>query len=135
RNHAHREAVDQRRNRPRQREHESREQHQRTIDGGGGGQRVNPLNRPCGRSSKTALINTREEMRATVGSATLEMTPSKKESRIAAAAVPARLPRPPMITAMKQNGRMSPPPRKPTVVIGAATTPPTAASAEPIAAA
>ena len=38
-----------------------------------------------------------------------------------------------MITAMKQNGRMSTPPRKSTVVIGAATTPPTAASANPIA--
>ena len=32
---------------------------------------VNPLNRPCGLTSKTALINTREEMRATVGSAKL----------------------------------------------------------------
>src|SRR3546814_7084049 len=37
---------------------------------------------------------------------------------------------PPMITAMKQNGRMSTPVRKSTVVIGAATTPPKAAIAE-----
>ena len=37
-----------------------------------------------------------------------------------------------MITAMKQNGKMSTPPRKSTVVIGAATTPPKAARAKPM---
>src|SRR6516164_1231993 len=58
------------------------------------------------------------------------MTPSKKASSTAAAAVPGRLPNPPMITAMKQNGRMSTPPRKSTVVIGAATTPPSARKAD-----
>ena len=56
-----------------------------------------------------------------------------KASSTAAAAVPGRLPRPPMITAMKHTGRMSTPPRKSTVVIGAATAPPKAASAKPMA--
>jgi len=78
-------------------------------------------------------MRTSEAMRAAGGLVKLWMTPSRKASRIAAAAVPGRLPRPPMITAMKQNGRMSTPPRKSTVVIGAATTPPRAASANPIA--
>src|SRR5581483_4579612 len=128
------EAVDQRRNEPGHREHESREgDKQRALDGGAAGHRVSPLNRPCGRSSSTALISTSEAMRATVGSAKLWMTPSRKASSTAAAAVPGRLPSPPMITAMKQNGRMSTPPRKSTVVIGAATAPPKAASAKPIA--
>src|ERR1044072_8056280 len=59
------------------------------------------------------------------------MTPSRKASSTAAAGGPGRLPRPPMITAMKQNGRMSTPPRKSTGVIGGATTPPHAARPPP----
>src|SRR5262245_106601 len=88
-------------------------------------------NRPCGRSSRTMLISNKEMMRAVVGAAKLVMTPSMTASRTAAAAVPGRLPRPPMMTAMKQRGSTSRPSRNSTEVMGAATTPPSMAMAVP----
>jgi hypothetical protein len=74
---------------------------------------------------------TSEAMRAVVGSVKLMMMPSMKASSTAAAAVPGRLPRPPMMTAMKQSGSTSRPSRNSTLVMGAATTPPSMAIAVP----
>src|SRR5690606_5696452 len=93
--------------------------------------RFAPANNPCGRIRRTTLMKASEKIRANVGSVTLVTTPSRTASMTAAATVPSRLPSPPMITAMKQNGRMSTPVRNSTVVIGAAMAPPRNAMAVP----
>src|SRR5882724_3939040 len=131
RNHAHPEGICQRRDQPGHRDQEGRGARCHADFEGAPGHLANPLNRPWGRSSSTALISTSEEIRATVGSATLWIIPSRNASRTAAATVPGKLPSPPMMTAMKQNGNTSMPPRKSTVVIGAATAPPNPAKANP----
>src|SRR3954465_5425136 len=134
RDHADPKRIEQRRHHPRHRKHEQSECCQYVpFDENTVLHRTCPLNRPCGRNSRTTLISTSDEMRAIVGLATLCMMPSSSDRRIAAAAVPGRFPRPPMMTAMKQTGRRSTPPRKSTVVIGAATIPPKPASANPTA--
>src|SRR5690606_31516814 len=93
--------------------------------------RVAPATRPCGRTSRTTLMNANETLRAVVGSAKLVTRPSSTASRTAAATVPWRFPRPPIITAMKHTGRISTSVRNSTVVIGAAITPPSSAIAVP----
>src|SRR5271167_3929681 len=131
RNHADPEIVDQRRNQPGHRDQERRGTNRHADFEEAPGHLANPLNRPCGRSSSTALISTSEEIRAMVASAKLWISPSRNNSSTAAATVPGKLPSPPIMTAMKQNGSTSTPPRKSTVVIGAATAPPKAANANP----
>src|ERR1700677_4532715 len=61
---------------------------QAALDEGAAGHFATPLNRPCGRNNKTALISSREVMRARVGLAKLCTMPSSSDSNIAAAAVP-----------------------------------------------
>jgi len=56
------------------------------------------LEQALGPQQKHRLISTSEEIRATVGSATLWIIPSRNASRTAAATVPGKLPSPPMMT-------------------------------------
>src|SRR3546814_9140444 len=99
------EAVGEQRNDPGRGQQEgAKRDGKHAVDRGNGrSHRASPVNRACGRTSKTAHKRQSEAIRATVGSVKLVMTPSRKASSTAAAAVPGRLPSPPMITAMKQN--------------------------------
>ena len=82
----------------------------------------------AGRTSSTALMTASEDdaRGGRIGDAGDEAFEHGKHAA-RPRRCPCRLPRPPMITAMKQNGRMSTPVRNSTVVIGAAMAPPSSA--------